>query len=295
MYAQLGNIVFEGRKSFNAYSSTKEVNLVELALIENKPRLQRVGSNLDVVSIGMFFESSFCDPQSEVNKLNERLESSEILSLISGAGLYIGDFVIKNVSVTHSNALADGFVTQCDVTVELIEYYDSDREITAINSAINAGFATDRNTAPEYNPTVEPISDETAQALLEANVMANKVAAEQAKLKSNGALKRKVEDISRSVLVVGECMNKILVNINADPASEVYQRTRDLAQNCGSMIAEVSDCSARCTSLIEEIDNSGPDITGKIANLVQACLSVQRRSQAVQATSASYNAFILTT
>lgn len=294
MYAQLGSIIFEGRKSFNAYSSTKEVNLVELALIENKPRLQRVGSNLDVISIGMFFESSFCVPQNEVQRLNECLETSEILSLISGAGMYIGDFVIRNVNVTHNEALADGFVTQCDVTVELLEYYDSDREATVLNSAITAGFATDRNTAPEYNPTVEPISDETAQALLEANVMANKVAAEQAKLKNDQKLKRKVEDISRSVLVIGECMNQILVNINSDPASEVYQRTRDLAQNCGSMIAEVSDCSARCTDLIDEIDNSGPNIPSKIANLVSACSSIQRRSQAIQSTSASYIGLITT-
>jgi len=102
MYAQLGNIRFEGLKGFSNFSHERGVNYAQHELINGKPRLQAVGDNLDSISFGMYLHSQFTNPEADIETLRLSMQNREVLPLILGNGRVLGFFVIPNFSQVNS-------------------------------------------------------------------------------------------------------------------------------------------------------------------------------------------------
>lgn len=98
MYAQLGNIVFKGLRGFEYIQSKRETNYSTHEVIEGKPRLQRMGTNLEEVSMTIQFHGSFCTPETEIAAIDTLREDGEIVPLIAGSGEFWGNFVVKAVT-----------------------------------------------------------------------------------------------------------------------------------------------------------------------------------------------------
>lgn len=142
MYAQLGNIRFEGLKGFSNFSHERGVNYAQHELINGKPRLQAVGDNLDSISFGMYLHSEFTNPEADVEALRLAMQNREILPLILGNGRVLGFFVIPNFSQINSFTDPLGNLIEVTLSVELLESFSDDPLRESELQAINQSFAT---------------------------------------------------------------------------------------------------------------------------------------------------------
>lgn len=142
MYAQLGNIRFEGLRGFSNFSHERGVNYAQHELINGKPRLQAVGDNLDTISFGMYLHSEFTNPEADIETLRLSMQNREVLPLILGNGRVLGFFVIPNFSQVNSFTDPKGNLIEVTLSVELLEAFNSNPLQEAINQAISQAFAT---------------------------------------------------------------------------------------------------------------------------------------------------------
>lgn len=142
MYAQLGNIRFEGLKGFSNFSHERGVNYAQHELINGKPRLQAVGDNLDSISFGMYLHSEFTDPEADIETLRLAMQNREVLPLILGNGRILGFFVIPNFSQVNSFTDPKGNLIEVTLSIELLESFSDDPLRESELQAINQAFAT---------------------------------------------------------------------------------------------------------------------------------------------------------
>lgn len=142
MYAQLGNIRFEGLKGFSSFSHERGVNYAQHDRINGKPRLQAVGDILDTISFGMYLHSEFTNPEADIETLRLAMQNREILPLILGNGRVVGNFVIPNFSQGNSFTDPAGNLIEVTLSVELLESFTDNPLRESELQAINEAFAT---------------------------------------------------------------------------------------------------------------------------------------------------------
>lgn len=298
MYAQLGNIQFSAVKGFTELTSTQETNLAEHALIEGKPKLQRVGTNLTTVELAMFFDVSFCNPQAEIDALNDSRESAEIMPLIMGNGRYEGTFVIQSVEKTTVTTADDGTLLQAEVAVTLLEYANNDLNAAANSGAIGQAFATLQTNPSTFIPEIVAISEasQASEAFVSASACINSTSETLSGLAGVVDLYRpKAEAIVRDMLIAGDSLGDLLELINADPASEMYAVTRELALKASETITVTADVAVEAEALISDIDAGNTvGIASKVASLVNRGTELKTRSvQLAQKAAAFINQLVI--
>lgn len=142
MYAQLGNIRFEGLKGFTSLEETFAMNYAQHERINNKPRLEATGEALDVISFDMYLHSEFTDPEADIKAIREAVKNREILTLILGNGTVVGDFVITTATKSTNFTDPTGNIIEAIISVELLESYNEDRLKTSKDNAKKEAFAT---------------------------------------------------------------------------------------------------------------------------------------------------------
>lgn len=155
MYAQLGNIVFDGAKSFTSYDSSTEESYAVQDRINRKPLIQHTGTGLEQISLSIRFHIAFCNPAQEVEALRNLKEIGEVLPYILGNGYYRGDYVITSLSESQDFTDSDGTVLSCVVNITLLEYQTDDKVYRAKLAARKAAFATSGKqmvTVPRVQP-----------------------------------------------------------------------------------------------------------------------------------------------
>lgn len=298
MYSQLGNFTFDGRKTPSAFSGTFETNIAEHPLIENRPTIQRVGEKLRTYNLAMIFDQSFCNPSEEIAALDNSRTLGEILPLVMGDGRYLGDYVIKKVTVNDTWNAPNGTMLQAEVQVELLEFFDPDRETSQAISAVSQGFAMLTNEPPAFEPVIIPIIPE-AEAL-QGVVDGTAAATTSATLLDNiGAAtdkyRQKADTVVQNMLKTGDEMSEVLTVINSDPSSEMYARTRDLASSIGIMLVLVPDVVSECLALISDIDNNNTSsIPGRIVTLTDRGTEVRARANQIMKDAASLSSLTAT-
>jgi phage protein U len=297
MQAQLGSIIFEGLKGFESFASTKEANYAEHALIEGKPKLQRVGDNLENLQVSVLFDVAFCSPQSEVDALEAARSAGEILPLIMGDGRFAGTFVIKSASVTHQKHSNVGSILQAEVALTLLEFATGDPLVAAASSAVRTAFANPLNNPPLFAPSF-PISSDASAAM--AGVVATNASVETATsimevLPSFPSVYRtNTERIIQNMIRTGNQVNRVLQIINADPASELYERTRDLAVRCEQVSVTSSNITVQAQSLLTDIDNDNTSgVIQGVAQLSEQSVEVGGLASDFMSSASSLTSYIL--
>lgn len=290
MYAQLGTIQFTPIKGFSSIAATRETNLVEHALIEGKPKLQRVGTNLTTLEISILFDAGFCDPQTEIDALNNSRESAEVMPLVMGDGLFVGSFVIKAVSENQLNHTKEGTLTQAEVTVSLVEFAGAQTAEAASSSAIAAAFANVNNLPATYIPVLVPISVEhsATQGLVNANAGINTTVDNLTGLSGYVDLFRpRAEAVVQDMLSSGDQLSSVLGIINADPASEMYDRTRDLALIIEQTLLVTADVITESEALIQDVQNGDvASAATRVSELENKAQELNTKSSQISQTSA---------
>lgn len=185
MFAQLGTIIFEGVRGFETLEKRRETNFAEHPRIEGKPRLQRIGSNLQTISVTIHLHASFTNPQKEIDALDLARENGEVMPLVMGNGKVVGDFVIASIgeSVTTSGPL--GELVEATVELSLLEYYEPNKPIKEQADAVASGFAMENNEPLPVEPIqlaqtpATIISGQVTEVSVKAAAVNNDIAAAQ--------------------------------------------------------------------------------------------------------------------
>lgn len=143
MYAQLGQIQFEGLKAFRTLERSFAARYAEMPRIGDKSTLQRTGNELDQLSFELRLHVGFSDLQADLDTLKEYKTNGEVLPLTTGAGTFMGNFVIQRIAQSDETHDLQGEPVSIVLTVELTEFVDPNPEQSARLQAAQAGFATD--------------------------------------------------------------------------------------------------------------------------------------------------------
>jgi phage protein U len=150
MYAQLGNIRFEGLIGFNTFTKRTEANYAEHARIDGKPRLQKIGDNLDTIRFDMQLHASFSNIEDDLAALRTAQRNGDVLPFVDGKGTLFGTFVIMTIDEMQSQTYKDGTPFLVNLSIELKEYADeltqAAQGFAAFGAKVNA-FAQTRSNA----------------------------------------------------------------------------------------------------------------------------------------------------
>lgn len=141
MYAQLGDIVFEGLSGLGSLALKSEQIIAEHQLIEGRTRLQNCGTKADELALSMSINSQFANPEKQYAALKDYQRGGSVLTLINGQGEMLGEYVIKTMDLTVNRTNPAGQWVEITIDVSLIEDYTTDKQTTAEIEAKNAGFA----------------------------------------------------------------------------------------------------------------------------------------------------------
>jgi phage protein U len=120
-FALLGDIQFDLITYFDGLDGRFGVDYAEHALIEGKPRLQRIGDKLDEWTLDLKFHQVFCDPETELANLRLAMMTYVPMPFVLATGEYKGNFVITDVLMTAQQTDPYGTVVSMSVSVTLRE------------------------------------------------------------------------------------------------------------------------------------------------------------------------------
>lgn len=245
MYAQLGNIRFEGQKGFSSFSHERGVNFVQHERINGKPRLQHVGDNLDTISFEMYLHSEFTNPEEDIESLELAMDNKEVLTLLLGNGKVVGDFVIPTISQVNSFTDPVGNLISVTLSISLLEVFNDDRLKDSEKKAKNQAFATQTRSA-NVRTVLTPRPS-----------------------KGMGL----TQDISK-INVNSDQINRHIVTIEENPAQSVTFKER---------ILEGLDVIEEYITKIETVLSSAPELAELVPFLPDALVNVYGRVQDLKA------------
>lgn len=236
MYAQLGNIRFEGLKGFSNFSHERGVNYAQHELINGKPRLQAIGDNLDSISFGMYLHSEFTDPEADIETLRVSMQNREVLPLILGNGRVLGFFVIPNFSQVNSFTDPLGNLIETTLNIELLESFTDDPLRESELQAINQAFATSQR-----NSNVRSV---LPAKLSQGMIMSNEISNIQTSTTLTGIYTAKIEAIPTRAEYWSGKINKSLTDIensltNVQSILSDASELQAMAENMPSAINDV--------------------------------------------------------
>lgn len=217
MYAQLGSVRFEGLKSFDRYNLKASANITQHARIDGKPRLQKVGDNLDELTIEMLLHSRFCTPEQERSTLKASMDAGEVMPLITGAGDFVGYFVIQDLEENVMHTDTQGRTIMSRLSVNLIEHYVAGNTNLAEQAAKRTAFANASNSPVSVPFTMQSqgIGKQTMGALkvAKSETISAELALNEAKVNSSKAAV-KLKQAQKSLKAAQESANKFEQNLS---------------------------------------------------------------------------------
>jgi phage protein U len=241
----LGTIQFKGLKGFTEFTSEIEANYAEHALIENKPRLQRIGTNLERITLGVLFDVSFCTPEAELGKLIAALEASKPLPLTNGAGTFYGNYVVKRISTTVTRTDDLGRVEACELNVELLEALNPN---DAVASRATAFAMAGNNPAVLAFAIDEPFEDSSRMVAYATSVWTDTEYVDELITEANNVPEMEVQNLAtatRRIRTIDEATQRVAEIIN-NTQSSIYNSAADLRGYMSTFQGVVTDLQDAC-------------------------------------------------
>jgi phage protein U len=235
MYAQLGSIVFDGAFGPTQQQSKVSQSIAQHALIDGKPRLQRLGVGLEELSLDLTLHSSFIDPEAAIAALRSAIEDGEVMPLLNGNGEFVGNFVVSEITNTLVQTDRAGLIILAKVSVSLIEYVAPDELGSKEAGARKAGFANADN-----KPLLRPIQPQNQGFAIDAMSSLTEVRSESAGVNTaitNAVTNPSVQASETSKALRGlKKMREALENYGRK-----LQNVRDYVDNYEQLQSAVSD------------------------------------------------------
>ncbi|HGA5503368.1 TPA: phage tail protein [Salmonella enterica subsp. enterica serovar Potsdam] len=122
MFALLGNMEFEVLTGPEALDATMGSDFAQQDRTGGKPGLQFTGDRLDEYHLTLMWHQQYCDPVTQWKQLNAARLAHQALAFVTGAGDYLGYFVITDANPSWQLAGDGGQVQAMQVEVTLREF-----------------------------------------------------------------------------------------------------------------------------------------------------------------------------
>ncbi len=122
MFATLGEILFETLSSPEALSASSEYSYAEHKVVEARPRLQWLATELQKLSLDLSFHIAFTNPATQLNLLRAAAEDHQARALVFGNGVHRGYFVIEGIEERFLQTADDGSYIAISARVTLREW-----------------------------------------------------------------------------------------------------------------------------------------------------------------------------
>ncbi len=128
MIGTFGQIVFETSRTkihtFDEFTRTSTATFTEHAVLDEKPRLQHIGTGLDKISFSIRLDVSLgVDPAGEIKKISELREAGEAKKLIIG-GDVLGTFVLLETEESWNRVDNKGRLLVAVLILKIKEFVD---------------------------------------------------------------------------------------------------------------------------------------------------------------------------
>jgi phage protein U len=215
-------------------------NLPEHALIENKPRLQRMGDDLETLELKINMHRGFCDPEAQLAALYRYKESSEIIALVFGNGLVYGSFVVEKIGLEVTAQLPGGSILECSADVTLKEAYNPRDGVQSRAAA----FAVARNSPVLLASPFEleqTISGEFMQDVTEVITQTDAVETVLTSAQADPALEpAALADAERRLDAQTAGLNAANAKATADPSASIFAASADFRGALGTLLGAVT-------------------------------------------------------
>lgn len=279
---ELGDIVFEGSYQPNALSITSEANYAEVSRLGGKPILQRFGSKLDELSLSIRLHSQLVKPETALQALNDARDQGTVMPLITGAGDFLGSFLIVRTSRTSIQHAGDGSIMAVDVDITLKERASTDLATQRSTVARSGAIAL------ASNEPVIATGTSTGSTALEYQASADVLTANSGATAAPGlALKmgvspnlenQKRRHLIRLMDLVIAKATKARSIVNAT-TGQIYTDTRDLNTQLGTMITQATSVRTLClnaSASVGSIQAAGDDLAAQVPNVRDAAQLLTR-------------------
>ena len=122
MFAQLGDIQFEGIVTPSSWSETHGATFAEIPRVGGKAAMQHTAEELVVIELAIRLSREFCDPADILDRLKTAQTRGAVLPLIAGSGVLVGRFVITGLENQVRQTTADGDLISVNLDLSLKEY-----------------------------------------------------------------------------------------------------------------------------------------------------------------------------
>jgi phage protein U len=276
MYAQLGDIRFEGLFGFDTFKGKRAQSLAQHALIDGKPRLQKTGDQLEEIQIDIQLHSRFCDPESVIAQLHSACAGGQIMPLITGAGEFVGDFTISEVGRALNHLDPRGRIIWARVGVNLIEVAAEGVDAVVV-AAKSAAFAIARN-----EPVLVPIDSVPLQGLgisVMSSLGAAGALANSSQINLDNASKAPAQEAS----LMAKAREQLLgVQASLQTFETQLQAIQDQVSNITQIQSNITAAITYAQNTVEAIDGNdlsgaltaSQTLQGGVSNLTGACSGV---------------------
>lgn len=223
-------------RGWEAFSRRTEANYAEHHLIEGKPKLQKIGDNLDAIRFDIQLHSSFSNVERDIEALRAACVNGEVLPLIDGKGLSYGSFVIVAIDEMQQQTFDDGTVMLANLSVELREYEVSPEASFGGFAAVAARVIPIRRFQSEAAVLMDSAVQTTANASTAGSHIENaKKGIAGAVEKGQRALKKVREGLTNTQRLLDQA--KLIITAK-DRIENDINRTQQAVQNATEALAE---------------------------------------------------------
>jgi hypothetical protein len=168
MYAQIGDIILSGHYGFTAWSDEKGSNIIEHPLIESKPRLQKIGDELDKFNFSVNLNRGFVDIEAETARWNKLVSDSTVVPVTLGTGEFLGNFILTKIKKVVDQTDASGGIVQCTLELNAVEFISDIQEnkgtaVLSNNPASVKSVAVQKSLAGQITGNVTDCSNLTEE------------------------------------------------------------------------------------------------------------------------------------
>ncbi len=121
IWTMLGRIPVELTDFVESWDESQSVSYVQIARIENKPLLQRMGDDLTTHKLTVRLNAATGSVDDKIAAFEKLKNDGKAFSFILANGKHIGDFILDKIDKSITSTEADGTLIAVDLMLSLIE------------------------------------------------------------------------------------------------------------------------------------------------------------------------------
>lgn len=135
------------------HAITRTNTFAQYDVTRGKPVVHEIGEELDVQTFDFFFSEEFCNPRSELNKLELAYALKTPLPLMFTSGVFVGKrYVVESLEITVTKTNRSGGIVRVEATITLLEA--PTKSLLGLLSSMAKSFAPAIKSKAKTNPNV---------------------------------------------------------------------------------------------------------------------------------------------